>query len=89
MKLLVLYRPDSEHASRTESFLREFSQRYPDINRIDVLDLNTRDGAATASIYDVMQYPALIAATDDGIAQQVWQGDMLPLMSDVSSYFRI
>jgi len=88
MKLLVLYRPNSEHASKTESFVRELGQRYPEIKKVEYLDLNTRGGAAAASIYDVLQYPGIIAATDDGIPQQVWQGDMLPLLSDVASHFQ-
>lgn len=87
MKLIVLYRPNSEHASILDPFLHEIAQRYPQIKKIEHLDLNTRDGAAMASIYDVVDYPGIVAATDDGVPQEVWQGKMLPLMSDVASHF--
>ena len=28
--------------------------------RLEVLNIDTRDGSATASLYDVMQYPAIL-----------------------------
>jgi len=51
-----------------------------------MLSLNTRDGAATASLYDVMQYPAILAIANDGSILNMWAGERLPLMDEVAGY---
>jgi hypothetical protein len=85
MKVLALYRPASEHARAVEEFVREFQRRDPS-RAIELVDLNTRDGAALATLYDVVQYPAILALSDDGQLQQWWQGEQLPLMNEVAAY---
>jgi hypothetical protein len=86
MKVLMLYRPNSEHARKVEDFVRDFNRNY--INyKLELVDLNTRDGAATASLYDVIRYPAMLALTNDGQVIHEWQGESIPpLMSEVSYY---
>ncbi len=86
VKLLILYRPGSEHASLIESFVRDFQRRYEAASKIELQSLSTRDGAATASIYDVMSYPAILALNDDGSVLNIWQGTPLPLMDEVAGY---
>ena len=87
VKLLILYRPNSEHASTVESFIRDFQQQHNlDEKKLEILSLNTRDGAATASLYDVMSYPAILALANDGSLLNIWQGDQLPLMEEVAGY---
>ncbi len=81
----MLYRPNSEHARVVEDFARDFSHRFRG-SRLDMVDLNTRDGSSTASLYDVMQYPAILALTDDGQLVKEWEGQSLPLMNEVAYY---
>ena len=85
MKLLILYRPNSEHSTAVESFVRDFQHQHDTGAKVELLSLNTRDGATTASIYDVMSYPAILALTDEGSVINSWQGD-LPLMDELASY---
>ena len=86
VKLLILYRPDSEHSTDVESFVRDFQHRFETGRKIELVSLNTRDGAATASLYDVMTYPAILALADDGMMLNLWQGVPLPLMNEVAGY---
>jgi len=86
VKLLILYRPDSDHSTDIESFVRDFQHRFDVGRKIEMVSLNTRDGAATASLYDVMSYPAILALADDGSVLNVWQGVPLPLMNEVAGY---
>jgi hypothetical protein len=86
MKLLILYRPESEHARIVEEFVRDFGRQYEAGQHVELMSLNTREGAATASIYDIMSYPAILALTDDGRPLNVWQGTPLPLMDEVAGY---
>ena len=83
--MVVLYRPNSEHARKVEEFVRDFS--HDDRSRkIELVSLDTRDGASTASLYDVMQYPAILALANDGRVIKEWEGDMLPLRTEVAYY---
>lgn len=87
MKVLILYRPHSEHARSVEEYVHEFQARNQE-HRLEMIDVETRDGSATASLYDVMQYPAILVTQDNGYLQQSWLGDRLPLMDEVASYAR-
>jgi hypothetical protein len=82
MKLVILYRPLSEHGSKTEEFMREYQRVYPE-SKIEVIEIDTREGMAMASLYDVVQYPAILALRNDGSVADIWQGDNFPLMQEV------
>lgn len=85
--MLVLYRPNSEHGRVIESFIRDFRyQHEANANVLDVLNIDTRDGSATASLYDVVQYPAILVLADDGQLMKSWEGDNLPLLEEVAGY---
>src|SRR5258708_6180724 len=78
MKVLVLYRPNSEHARSIEEFLHEFGRRNPS-DKVETIDIDTRAGTTTAELYDVMAYPAVLALADDGAELKRWVGDEMPL----------
>jgi thioredoxin-like negative regulator of GroEL len=84
MKVVLLYRPNSEYSRSVEEFARELERQYQ--ARIDLVSLDTRDGASTASLYDVMQNPAVLVLANDGQLVQQWQGGNLPLMNEISYY---
>jgi hypothetical protein len=85
MKILILYRPKSEQASNVESFIHDFKQRH-EADRMEILDIDKRDGIAAATLYDIMQYPAILALRDDGSVLRSWLGEPLPLMDEVAFY---
>ena len=85
MKLIVMYRSRSEHAQTVESFVREFKERY-DAPKLEVIDVDSREGVALASLYDIVSYPAILATRDDGAITKEWQGNDLPLMDEVAFY---
>lgn len=85
MKVVILYRTHSEQATNVESFIRDFQTSHRS-GRLEVLDVDSRDGMAMATLYDVMQYPAILALRDDGSVLKSWEGDALPLMDEVAYY---
>lgn len=87
MKVLILYRPNSEHGRSVEQYAREYQQRHQ-ADRVEMINIDTRDGSAMAALYDIMQYPAVMVLRTDGYVQKLWQGDALPLMEEVASYAR-
>jgi hypothetical protein len=85
MKLVIMYRARSEHGRKVEAFIREFKDRYEG-PRVEVLDIDSREGVAMASLYDIVQYPAILATRNDGAILKVWEGTNLPLMDEVAYY---
>jgi hypothetical protein len=85
MKVVVVYRSNSEQRRGVEEFIREFSRRYMD-QHIEVLDVDSRDGMATVSLYDITSYPAIMSLRDDGSVSMLWQGEQLPLLDEVAGY---
>jgi hypothetical protein len=85
VKAVILYRPSSEHARAVETFLHDFQARNASI-RVEVLNVDEREGIAMVNLYDVTQYPAIIAMADDGRMLNMWQGEELPMMDEVASY---
>jgi hypothetical protein len=88
MKVLVLYRPNSEFARVTEEFIHDFEHRTA-LQKLEVLSLDTREGSSTATIYDVMSYPAILVIGDDGSLHKSWEGHNLPLIDEVVAYSRV
>ncbi len=85
MKLLVLYRPVSEHATLVEMFIRDFQHRNPDV-AVELVDADTREGVAKAQAYGVLDFPVLVAVDSNDVPLYLWQGTTLPLMDEVASY---
>ena len=85
MKVVVLYRPNSEHSRLTEEFIHEYKTRHMHAS-VEVLSVDTREGDAVATLYDVMSYPAILILQDNGSVQKFWQGPSLPRTEDVASY---
>ena len=88
MKVLVIYRPNSEQARSVEEFIREFERRHDQRYRLEVISIDSRDGSATASLYDILQHPAILVLADNGSVQQSWVVDSLPRIDDVVAYAR-
>jgi hypothetical protein len=87
MKVLVFYRPNSEHARSVEEFLRDLQRQHDvDERHLAVYDVDSREGAAMASLYDIMAYPSFLVVGDDGAFVKGWDNGNFPLMDEVVSY---
>lgn len=83
--MLILYRPSSEHGRVVEDFIRDYKNRHEE-GKLEVMDIDSRDGSATASLYGIMQYPAILALRNDGSLLKYWEGAALPMMDEVAYY---
>jgi hypothetical protein len=85
MRVVILYHPNQEFAGLAEDFKRDFEARHKD-REIELVSLETIEGAEMAKLYDVVRYPAILAVADDGQLQKLWQDRPLPLIDEVSAY---
>lgn len=81
----MLYRPNSERAGMAEDYAEEYHRRHPD-RQIELLNVDTPEGADKARLYGITNYPAILALSDDGGLQQLWQDEHLPLMNEIDFY---
>jgi hypothetical protein len=84
MKVIVLYRANSEHERSVIDYKRDYKQRCG--RDLNIMDIDTQEGSDMAELYDIVQYPAVVAASDNGELLQLWQGEFLPLIGDVMYY---
>ncbi len=84
MKAIVLYRSKSEHGTAVEQYAREFERRTS--KKLELQELDSIEGDSLAKLYDVTQYPAIVATADDGSLLKLWQGTQLPLIDEVAGY---
>jgi hypothetical protein len=84
MKVVMLYRPKAEFSRQVEEFAKTLEDEHR--ARIKLESLNTREGASMASLYDIIQYPAILVLGDDGHLVKSWEGKDFPLKDEVSYY---
>ncbi len=84
MRIIALYRPNAEFARTVEEYAHDFERQRG--KAIELTSLDTAEGSDMARLYDITQYPALIALRDDGQLLRTWQGPQFPLMDEVAGY---
>lgn len=84
MKAIIIYRSNSDHGRAVEEYLRDFTRQTG--NEIETLDPDTKEGTSMCRTYDIVEYPTVIALSDDGRMQSSWRGLPLPTISELSYY---
>jgi len=83
--VLIFYRVDSEQRRAVDEFVHEFKRRYPDLE-LTLTDVDSPHGSQDADIYDIVQYPTVLATSNDGATLQRWDAGTLPLLNEVAYY---
>jgi hypothetical protein len=84
MKVMVIYKDNTDHAREVIDYMRDFEAQTG--HTLEVIDPDTPDGAQFCRTYDIVEYPSVLATSDDGVLQHLWRGRPLPLINEVSYY---
>lgn len=84
MRTIVIFRENSEHAREVLDYLRDFQRQTG--HTLETLDPDSPDGTDFCRTYDIVEYPSILALNDDGQLQNLWRGQPLPTISEVSYY---
>ncbi|MDN5274134.1 MAG: hypothetical protein JWP06_35 [Candidatus Saccharibacteria bacterium] len=84
MRTIIVYKDETDYTRTVTDYLRDFKRQTG--HDIETLDPDTADGADFCRTYDIVEYPSVIAMSDDGHMQNVWRGLPLPTISEVSYY---
>jgi hypothetical protein len=84
VKAVIVYKDESDHAREVLDYLRDFKRQTG--HDLETIDPETPDGIDFCRAYDIIEYPSVIAISDDGVMQNLWRGRPLPTISEVSYY---
>ena len=84
MRVVVVYKSESDHAREVTDFLHDFGRQTGRV--LEELNPESPEGDAFCRVYDIVEYPSIIALSDDGQLQHLWRGRPLPTISEVSFY---
>ncbi|HJP81778.1 MAG TPA: hypothetical protein VJ841_05270 [Candidatus Saccharimonadales bacterium] len=84
MRVVVIFKDESEHAREVYDYMRDFERQTG--HTLETLDPDSKEGIDFCSVYDIVEYPTLVAIADDGTLQNTWRGTPLPTISEVSYY---
>ena len=84
MRVVIVWKDFTDYSREVIDWTREFKRRTG--KELENLDPDTKDGESFARTYDIVQYPTIIAVSDDGREQKRWVGAPLPLINEVSFY---
>ena len=84
MKTIVVYKEETDYAREVIDYLRDFKRQTG--HDLETMNPDTPDGADFCRTYDIVEYPSIVALSDDGVLQNLWRGTPLPTISEVSYY---
>jgi hypothetical protein len=84
MKTIVVYKEETDYAREVIDYLRDFKRQTG--HDLETMNPDTADGADFCRTYDIVEYPSIVALSDDGVLQNLWRGTPLPTISEVSYY---
>ncbi len=84
MRVVVIYKAESDHAREVTDYLRDFTRQTGHV--LETMEPDTSEGISFCTTYDIVEYPTVIALSDDGSMQNMWRGQPLPTISEVSFY---
>ncbi len=84
MKVVVLYKQATDYARQVDDYMFDFKRITG--HDLETMDPESRDGVGFCQAYDILEFPTIVALSDDGQIQNKWVGLPLPTISEVSYY---
>ena len=84
MKTICVWRENADYSRTVSDWLNDFERRTDKV--IESLSPDSIEGENFVRIYDIVEYPTIIAIDDMGRELSTWRGLPLPLIDEVSYY---
>ena len=84
MRVVIVTRDNTEYSRAVQTFIDDFTRQTG--KELEVLDPDTREGESFCRAYDIVKYPTIIAVGNGGQMLNIWNGEMLPTINEVSYY---
>ena len=86
MRIVVVYKDYSDHGREVREYIEDFERQTS--LKVEVMDPDSGRNEFFLRAYDVVEYPTILAITDEGRLLQQWRGKPLPLFDEVAYYAR-
>lgn len=84
MRVVVVYKQQTDYARRVEDYMFDFKRQTG--RELEVLNPESKEGISFCEAHDLLEYPTILALSDEGQAVSTWRGFPLPTISEVSYY---
>jgi hypothetical protein len=84
VRVVVVFKEQTDYARSVLDFLRDFERQTG--HKLETIDPDTSEGTLFCETYGIVEYPTIIALSDESIMQNMWRGIPLPTISEVSFY---
>jgi len=84
MRVVVLYKEATDYARQVEDYLVDFKRQTG--HDLETMNPESPNGISFCEAYDILEFPTLVALSDDGHVQNQWRGVPLRTISEVSYY---
>lgn len=84
MRVVVVFKDERDYTRQVTDYLRDFKMQTG--HDLETMDPDSPDGISFCRTYDLMEFPSMVAISDDGVMQNTWSGLPLPTISEVSYY---
>jgi len=84
MRVVVIYKDNTDYSRTVIDFLHDFEHQTG--RKLETMNPEDRAGSDFCEVYNIVEYPSIIAISDEGILQNYWRGLPLPTISEVSYY---
>lgn len=81
MRAVILYHLNSDQERLVEDYAKDFEKRTG--KKIELIDIDSVEGAEFASNRGIMVTPAVVVVLDDGSVAKQWLGRQLPLVDQL------
>ncbi len=84
MRVMVFYKTESDYARAVIDFMRDLKIQTG--YELEEVDPDSLEGVNLCRIYDIVEYPSIVAVDNDAVMQNMWRGLPLPTISEVGYY---
>jgi hypothetical protein len=84
MRVVVIYKDQTDYTRTILDYLRDFQHQTG--HDLETMDPDTVWGTQFCETYDIVDYPTIVAVSDDSVLQNSWRGLPLPTISELSYY---
>lgn len=79
-----MYKDNNDYTREVIDYLHDFQRQTG--HALPTLDPDTIEGEQFCRAYDIVEYPTVIAISDDSVMQNMWRGLPFPTISELSYY---
>lgn len=83
MKAYFFYRPRTDAYLSIDTFFKSLNNFQK--SKLQVFSVDTPEGDRLSRLYQLVRYPSVIVASNDGTLIKMWHGE-LPIIDDLAVY---